>query len=95
LRLPQTSGIEHALQSGAAVARSFQDANFLVWEAFATTGKHGFNTQPNITFQCVTTPSLRPRTISVNGDEADAQTLVLNSTDADLLALFNRSTELS
>jgi hypothetical protein len=76
------------------MARTFQDANFLEWQAFATTGKHGFEEDPNIVFQCITTPELRPRIIAVDGIEAEAQARVINATDAELVAMLASSKEL-
>ena len=76
------------------MARSFQDANFLVWQAFATTGKHGFDENPNIVFQCITTPDVRPRIFALDGIEAEAQARVMNATDAELGEMLARSKEL-
>jgi hypothetical protein len=74
--------------------RTFQDQNFLVWEAFASTGKQGFSDDPHIVFQCRTRPESRPRWIKAQGDEADAQGMLMNATDEQVLQMFNASTEL-
>jgi hypothetical protein len=76
------------------MARSFQDRNFLVWEAFASTGKQGFTDDPHIVFQCSSVPETRPRWVKTEGDEADAQAMLMNATDERLLALFDASTDL-
>ena len=76
------------------MARSFQDANFLEWQVFATTGKHGFDEDPNIVFQCITMPDVRPRIFALDGVEAEAQARVINATDAELLEMLERSKEL-
>ena len=77
------------------MARSFQDRNFLVWEVFATTGKHGFDENPNIVFQCMTLPESRPRVVALGGNEAEAQARVMNATDAELLEMLERSEQLA
>ncbi len=76
------------------MARSFLDHNLLSWEAFASTGKQGFTDDPHIVFQCRTIPEMRPRWIAANGDEADAQGMLLNATEADILNLFARAVDL-
>ena len=76
------------------MARTFQDANFLEWQAFATTGKHGFDEDPNIVFQCLTLRDMRPRIIALGGIEAEAQARVINATDAELVEMLASSREL-
>lgn len=76
------------------MSRTFQDRNFLVWDAFASTGKQGFSNDPHIVFQCTTMPESRPRWVKVEGDEADAQALLVRASNEDVLALFERSSEL-
>lgn len=76
------------------MSRTFQDQNFLMWDAFASTGKQGFTNDPHIVFQCTTSPESRPRWIKVDGDEATAQSLLMKASDADVLALFDKSQEL-
>jgi hypothetical protein len=74
--------------------RTFQDRNFLVWDAFASTGKQGFSDDPHIVFQCATLPESRPRWIKVSGDGATAQAQLLEASDEEVLALFEKSEEL-
>jgi hypothetical protein len=74
--------------------RTFQDRNFLVWDAFASTGKQGFADDPHIVFQCTTLPESRPRWTKVAGDEATAQAMLVDASNEDVLALFERSEEL-
>ena len=76
------------------MARSFQDKNFMQWEAFASTGKQGFSNDPHIVFQCVTKPSERPRWTQVSGDQDDAQAMLMNADDQSVLGLFEASVEL-
>ena len=76
------------------MTRSLQDRNFLVWDVFATTGKHGFDENPNIVFQCMTLPESRPRVVTVEGTEADAQARIINASDEELLALLEQSERL-
>lgn len=76
------------------MSRKFQDNNFLTWDAFASTGKQGFTNDPHIVFQCSTKPESRPRWIKVSGDEASAQGMLMNASNEEVLALFDRSVEL-
>ncbi len=76
------------------MARSFQDRNFLVWDVFASTGKQGFSDDPHIVFHCSSVPETRPRWIEAAGDEADAQAMLIKASDAEVLAMFERSEQL-
>ena len=74
--------------------RPSQDRNLLVWDAFASTGEQGFSNDPHIVFQCSSVPELRPRFVAVTGDEGTAQALLLNASNEEVVALFDRSEEL-
>jgi hypothetical protein len=76
------------------MSRTFQDRNFLVWDAFASAGRQGFSDDPYIVFQCKTIPEMRPRQIRAPGDEADAEAMLVNASDEEVLALFDGSSEL-
>jgi hypothetical protein len=76
------------------MARQIQDQNFLVWEVYASGGPHGFSDDPYVVFHCLTQRDLRPRRIRLGEDEGDAQRLVGHASDAELLALLQRSEEL-
>jgi hypothetical protein len=76
------------------MSRTFQDSNFLTWDAFASTGKQGFTNDPHLVFQCTTRPESRPRWLKVTGDEATAQAMLLNASNEEVLAWFAQSEEL-
>ena len=77
------------------MSRTFQDHNFLVWEAFPSSGRFGYSERPHIVFHCLTLKNLRPRFVSHDGDAADAARTVERSTSAELLELLGRSQEVS
>jgi hypothetical protein len=76
------------------MSRQIQDQNFLVWEVYSTGGTHGFSEEPFVMFHCLTQRDLRPRRIRLGHDEGEAQRLVAEATDAELLAMLQRSQEL-
>ena len=75
------------------MARQIQDGNFLVWEVFPSGGEMGFSSDPFVIFHCLTQRDLRPRRVGLTGDAADAERIVRQSTDAELLAMLERSRE--
>jgi hypothetical protein len=77
------------------MTRTFQDKNFLVWEAFPSGGRHGFSDNPNVIFNCLTQRDIRPRFLRAGADEADAQRLVAEASPTELLAMLERAEELA
>ena len=75
--------------------RTFQDRNFLVWEVYPSGGRHGFSDNPHIIFHCLTQKQLRPRYADLGEDSADAQRLVVEASDAELLSMLEESDELA
>jgi hypothetical protein len=75
--------------------RTFQDRNFLVWEVYPSGGKHGFSDNPHIIFHCLTQKQLRPRFADLGEDSADAQRLVVEASDDELLTMLEQSDELA
>lgn len=76
------------------MTRTFQDHNFLVWEVYPSGGRHGYSRNPHLIFNCLTQPDLRPRFIGGGGDEAEAQRLVTESSDVELLDLLEGAGEI-
>lgn len=76
------------------MTRQIQDQNFLVWEVFPSGGSFGFPEDPFVIFHCLTQRDLRPRRIRLEGGEDNAERVVRASSDADLLAMLERSGEL-
>lgn len=77
------------------MSRTFQDANLLVWEAYPSGGAHGESDEPHIVFNCLSNRMLRPRFVSMRGDEADAERKVALASNEELRALFERSEAVS
>jgi hypothetical protein len=73
------------------MSRTFQDEDLVEWEAFASTGKHGFPDGPLIVFNCMTDRTVRPRVVRMAGDETDAQRKLEIASEKDLLDLLNRA----
>ena len=77
------------------MSREFQDQNFITWEAYATTGKHGFPDGPLVVFNPISVRTLPPRYVRMAGEEVDAQRKLEKITDEDLRQLFSQSSELT
>jgi hypothetical protein len=77
------------------MTRTFQDRNFLVWEAYSSGGRHGFAENPHIVFHCLTQRDIRPRYMETGSHEADAQRILGESTESELLDLLERARELA
>lgn len=76
------------------MSKTFQDENFLVWEAFPSGGSFGFDEDVKIVFHCVTDRRLRPRYIDTDEDSADALQHIERATPAQLLEMLERSREI-
>jgi hypothetical protein len=76
------------------MSKTFQDENFLVWEAFPSGGSYGFDEDVKIIFHCVTDRRMRPRFIATDEDSADAEEQIQRASAPDLLALLKRSREI-
>ena len=76
------------------MAREFRNSDLQVWEAFATTGEHGFSDQSRIGFRCRTDPGARPMWIGIDGDKSDAEARVQTLSDGELETLLEKALEL-
>lgn len=76
------------------MSRTFQDENFLVWEAFPSGGSFGFDEDVKIIFHCVSDSRVRPRFVVTADDSADAEQQIQRASAAELLALLNNSREI-
>ena len=76
------------------MSRTFQDENFLVWEAFPSGGNFGFDEDVKIIFHCVSDRRMRPRFVVTDDDSADAEQQIQRASAAELLALLNHSREI-
>ena len=76
------------------MSRTFQDANLLKWEAYASGGPHGYSDEARIVFNCLSDRGRRARVVQVGGDQSDAERAVAEATDARLAQLLAGATEL-
>lgn len=77
------------------MGRTFQDRDLLVWEAFASGGAFGFSRNPHIVFHCLTRQDLRPRFVELDGNEADAERLLVTASPMQLLEILANAREVS
>jgi hypothetical protein len=77
------------------MTRTFQDRNFLVWEAYSSGGRHGFSKDPHIIFHCLTQRDVRPRYVETGVDDTDAQRILGEASEPDLLALLEGAREIA
>ncbi|MGQ0816251.1 MAG: hypothetical protein ACT4O1_17620 [Gemmatimonadota bacterium] len=77
-----------------SMGRTFTDDNLLVWEAYPSAGSNGETENPNIVFNCLSDRLRRPREVGCEGDEADAERVVVDASEKGLLELFRRSREI-
>ena len=71
------------------MARTFQDRNLQLWEAFANTGEHGFPEAATIVFRCQSSRDVHPRYLTTEGDTAEAEARVQTLSNAELLEMLN------
>lgn len=76
------------------MSKTFQDENFLVWEAFPSSGPFGFADDVKIVFHCVTDRRIRPRDVKTGEDAADAARIIQKADPAELLEMFRQSQEM-
>ncbi|MGH7448813.1 MAG: hypothetical protein ACREK1_02135 [Longimicrobiales bacterium] len=77
------------------MSRQIQDHDFLVWEVYPSGGSHGFPANPHVIFHCLTQQNLRPRSVSIGTDQADAEKRVSEMSDAALLELLENAPEIT
>lgn len=77
------------------MARTIQDEDLLLWEAYATAGDFGFPDQARMVFHCLTDPSRRARVLEREGDKSDVEHELATMAEAELLSLLERTQEVS
>ncbi|MBX6362228.1 MAG: hypothetical protein IRZ00_00040 [Gemmatimonadetes bacterium] len=77
------------------MSRTFQDENFYLWEAFASTGAFGFPDGPNVVFNCLTDRQLRPRYVEMPGSEPEAERALNSLSERELQELLEKARPLS
>lgn len=76
------------------MSRKFQDENLLVWEAYPSAGRFGFSANPNLIFHCLTDRLIRPRSIPLGEDNADAERALVQASPGQLVAWLGKSEEI-
>lgn len=76
------------------MSRTFTDDNLLVWEAYPSGGDYGFSENPYVVFNCLSNRLVRPRWVTHDGDEADAERTVSHASAQQLTAMLRRSEEI-
>ena len=76
------------------MSRTFQDEDFRVWEVYPSGNRFGYSENPALIFHCLTDRSLRPRHITFDGDESDAERAVGDASVDRLIALLGQAAEL-
>ena len=77
------------------MAREFQNSDLQMWEAFASTGEHGFPDSGRIVFRCRTDRDQRPRFVDIEGDKSDAEARILDLSRAELKSLLSTAQPLA
>jgi hypothetical protein len=77
------------------MTRTFQDRNFLVWEVYSSGGRHGYSHSPHVIFHCLTQRDIRPRYAGAGENEAEAQRLILEASEPQLLEMLERAREIA
>ena len=76
------------------MTRTLQDGNLEVWEAYASSGDHGFPARSRIVFTCLSDRARRPRVVSRERDKADVEKEVAALTEDALRSLLAGAVEL-
>ncbi|CAA9327255.1 MAG: hypothetical protein AVDCRST_MAG89-1953 [uncultured Gemmatimonadetes bacterium] len=76
------------------MSQTFTDENLLTWEAFASGGRFGLSIRPKVIFHCVSDRSMRARFVELQGDEADAEDMIHDSSVDQLRQMLAQSKEL-
>lgn len=76
------------------MSRLFTDDSLLTWEAYPSGGPFGLPDSPKIVFNCLSDPDRRARFVEHPGDDADAQRVVQEVSDAELKRMLEGAAEL-
>ncbi|HEY7768757.1 hypothetical protein [Longimicrobium sp.] len=76
------------------MSQTFTDENLLTWEAFASGGRFGLSIRPKVIFHCVSDRAMRARFVELQGDEADAEDMIHDSSVDQLREMLAQSKEL-
>lgn len=73
------------------MSQTFTDANLVTWEAFSSGGRFGLSIRPKVIFHCLTDPAVAPRFVEMDGDEADAEHAIHESSEDQLRTMLAQS----
>lgn len=76
------------------MTRMIQDRDLLLWEAYASSGDHGFPDRSKLMFHCLSDPGLRARYLEREGDKSDVENEVVSLSDERLVELLEQTREL-
>ena len=76
------------------MSRTFQDSNLLKWEAYASSGPHGYANPARIIFHCLSDRNRRARFLQIDGDKAEAEREVADASENRLAELLAEAAEL-
>jgi hypothetical protein len=74
--------------------RTFQDRDFMVWEAYASAGMQAGSDRAHIIFNCLTQPELRSRFAPI-GDTATAERALVDAPPERLLQMLENAREVA
>ncbi|HUG41372.1 MAG TPA: hypothetical protein VMM12_12870 [Longimicrobiales bacterium] len=75
------------------MSRTIQDANLEIWEAYASAGEFGFPERSKILFHCLSDRTRRARALQREEDRAAVEHAVATLSDAELMTLLERATD--
>lgn len=77
------------------MARTIQDQELLLWEAYATSGDFGYPDQARMIFHCLTDPARRARVLERDGDKSDVEHELVTLPESELSSLLEKAEEVS
>jgi hypothetical protein len=73
------------------MARTIQDHDLLLWEAYTAAGAFGFPDRSKLVFHCLTDPGRRARVLQRDADLSEVTAEVNTLSEAELLVLLGRA----
>ena len=73
------------------MSRTFQDRDFLVWEAFPSAGDFGYSERAHLVFNCLTDRLRHVRFVELDGNEADGERILGDSSEPQLHEMLDRA----
>lgn len=76
------------------MSRIIQDQGLQLWEAYASSGDHGYPERARVLFQCLTDTGRRARVAVRESSRAEVEREIATASEAELLALLSEAEEL-